>query len=460
MMANQRTEQNRETMNRALSLLNSIDQLRTPPLPDFRSSVKNLVIIGSSSRGGSSIFTEILRCTRELVHFRAEINPFLLLSGLTYPESGFDSDQLSDQGWDTPELQRKCTQLGQRLAFDAGLADSLDLREPEIYQRFVADLLWRLVIQWPFVPFDCELLSRMIDETFSEVRRVYKWSEMGFENLQLFHALLLCKINALYPEVNPYYYDLDPEYIRKYCKHVEPRSGPPGAFLIEEPPFVPIYPWRSVTNELLRNCPLIIKTPSNAYRLPFLKRLFPNASVRILHLVRNPGAAINGLYDGWRFNGFFSHRLSSELQISGYTDVFSEWGTDYWKFDLPPGWRAYTNRRLEEVCGFQWRSSHQAILDFLHNNPVEYLRVRFEDVVGSYPARAECFTRIAQWLGIDPDPLVQAACRELPPVMATSRPRQRRWFRKVELLTPVLDSPPIIQTTERLGYEHCREEWP
>ena len=58
----------------------------------------------------------------------------------------------------------------------------------------------------------------------------------------------------------------------------------------------------------------MIKTPSNAYRLPFIQALFPSARIRILHLVRNPAASINGLIEVGAFVvfmriGFLKHWL-------------------------------------------------------------------------------------------------------------------------------------------------------
>jgi hypothetical protein len=145
------------------------------------------------------------------------------------------------------------------------------------------------------------------------------------------------------------------------------------------------------------------------------------------------------------------------LNIKGYSDRFPEWGHTWWKYDLPPGWQEWTDQPLERVCGFQWRTAHQTILDFLDHHQVDSLRVAFEEVIGQVATRERTFSRIANWLGVDPAPLIAAATGELPPVMATSRPRQRRWFKKAELLLPVLADPGIIETAQRLGYDHNHE---
>ena len=46
----------------------------------------------------------------------------------------------------------------------------------------------------------------------------------------------------------------------------------------------------------------------------------------------------------------------------------------------------------------------------------------------------------------------------LPPVMATARPRQRRWFARADMIEPVLDTPAVSETAAALGY-HNRSEW-
>jgi hypothetical protein len=222
---------------------------------------------------------------------------------------------------------------------------------------------------------------------------------------------------------------------------------------------VVVHPWLPADAASLATRPLLVKTPSNAYRLPFLRALFPRARLRVLHLCRNAAASINGLYDGWRYRGFFSHRLDEPLDIAGYSDVFPEWGRRWWKFDLPPGWRAWTRRPLVEVCAFQWRSAHEAILAG-KGLCDDYLAVRFEDAVGPLAARRALFERVSDWMGVPLESrLLGVLERGLPPIMATARPRHRRWYEKAELLEPVLGSSEIRDTMERLGYEDDPRHW-
>jgi hypothetical protein len=196
------------------------------------------------------------------------------------------------------------------------------------------------------------------------------------------------------------------------------------------------------------------------HRIAFLRSLFPRARFRVLHLTRNAAASINGLYDGWRFRGFHAHRIPGGLAMPGYTDHDAEGGATWWKFDLPPGWEGWTRRPLVEVCGFQWREAHRAVLSALEDPAIDRHRLRFEDAVGSQAARREAWEDLARWLGIPLDPgLTRLVECGLPPIMATTRPRHRRWFARADLLEPVLVHPDTTRIMEAIGYAPDRAGW-
>ena len=427
-------------------------------VPQFLNRVKDVVVIASSSRGGSSIFTEILRESPGLLHFRGEINPFLQLAGLTYPGSGSGSDELTASHAENLDPGRRRI-LEREMSLDAGSAADIDLNDPEAFSRFSDSLERRLTIQWPDIRFEPGSIRPIVEASFGKLRRDYSWEKGAFADTQIFHNVFLAGIAARYPDVDPHYYDLNPDIIAGINPGITPRQGPPSSFIIEEPPFVPISPWRPASADSAERLPLVIKTPGNAYRLEFLRRLFRGARFRVLHLARNPAASINGLYDGWRYNGFYSQKLDRRLDIRGYSDLYPAWGRSWWKFDLPPGWEDRTETRLENLCGFLWRSAHDAVLGFLESTRTESLRIPFEDIIGPVDIRVGAVSRVAGWLGVDKKPLVDAVRGELPPVMATCRPRQKRWFRKAALLAPVLADPRIRETTEKLGYEFKPEGW-
>jgi len=442
---------------KACRTIERINSCRQHMIPDFCANIKEVIVIASSSRGGSSLFSEILRHSPELLHFKGEINPFLTLAGLSYPHSGRAGDLLDAQDVG-PHNAAKLLRFEREMALDVALMGEVNLGEDIMLSRFIHDLRWRLGVQWPEIDFDPGVITTEVKKVLAELCRQHGWQAGSFKDPQLFHTLFLRNIRQKYKGVNPYYYDLRPDLLQRYCPDAKKDSNSPSSCIIEEPPFVPIVPRPNVSAQMAKTKPLIFKTPSNVYRLNFLKKAFPNAKFRILHLVRNPADSINGLIDGWRYNGFFSHEFPRKLNISGYSDKFPLWGKSWWKYDLPPDWQEWINRPLEYVCGFQWRSAHQAILDYTEQNQTDFLRVKFEDVVGPISTRRQVFSRIAQWLGITGDEIIKAAVADdLPPIMATTTmpPLKRRWFEKTAIIRPVLTDPQmeILSTAARLGYK-------
>ncbi len=445
----------REARERLLRQAAALDA----PLTDLRHRIRHVVLLASSSRGGSSVLAEILRHSDELLHFRAEINLFLVLSGHAFPDSGTGSDALSARDL------RDTTTLELLLARDVGrLAGSLG--GDDDVERFAAELHWRLGAQWPLERLDIEDVTRWTRETLAEAVTEHGWAPGEFRDPQLFHALLLRRVRASHPAINPWYYDLHPDLIGTHFPGMHPSLGPPSPLVFEEPPFITIAPWRTATAADVHR-PLVIKTPSNVYRMDFWRAVFPRARVRVLHLTRNAAASINGLVDGWCFRGFYAHRLPAPLAIRGYSDVFPRWGDRWWKFDLPPGWRDLAQRPLVEVCAAQWRTAHRATLADLEATGADHLRLRFEDVVGPRDVRRAAFERLTGWLGIPLDEegdgraggLGRLVETGLPPIMATSRPRIRRWYDNAEILEPVLGRPEILDTMAALGYPLDPTTW-
>lgn len=434
--------------------LAEINSRREAGIADLFGKIKEVVVVASSSRGGSSIFTEILRRSPDLLHCKGEITPFLNLAGLNRTGGASDSDRLPALAAEParPGQGRKLTILEHEMALDLGVNRPVDLREAGNLERFGLDLLWRLTCQWPKIEIDADFLAACLAKTMAELQSRHGWQPVAFDDPQLFHIVLLRHLRKRYSKINPWYYDLAPGLIRRHCPEAHLDHAPPGELVLEEPPFVTIGPTRPVPTGLLGRSILVLKTPGNVYRLDFFRKLFPKARLRILHLVRHPAAAINGLVDGWLHHCFFSQQVEETLRIGGYSDRFPEWARTWWKYDLPPGWRGWTEKPLVEVCGFQWRAAHRATLGYLEQGGVEHLRVRFEEALGSPGERQRTFAAVGTWLGVDPAPLVSAALGDLPPVMATCRPRMNRWFKKAPLLRPVLERDDIRELTESLGF--------
>lgn len=409
--------------------------------------MEEIVLIASSSRGGSSVFSEYLRRSKSLIHLQGEINPFLIRAGLSYHHTDTGSDQLDARhaAQSGPLLELLRAELGNPAA-------RLDRAQLD------AALTERLAMQWPHLRVSHPTVVGAVDAALAQLQRESGWPEDSIPELGAFHAAFLAALRRHHPSVNPHYYDLSRSIIGQLCPADRPH-GPPGPQIIEEPPFVTISPWQTAPR---LDRPVIIKTPSNAYRLPFFAALFPNARLRLIHLTRNAAAAINGLYDGWRYpEGFYSVHLPGQLDIPGYSDAFPEFGHDWWQYDLPPDWAAWATQPLEEVCGFQWRSAHRSILGFIADHPhIDVHRVHFEDLIASETTARATIDRLIEWLGITPDEaLAQTTLLTMPLVMSTDKPRHRRWFEKTTLLEPVLKREDTGALMAQLGYARDPETW-
>jgi hypothetical protein len=413
-----------------MTLVDRLARLRTlrgPAVTGFRNRVRTLVLVASSSRGGSSMLTELLRASPRLLHLRGEINPFLRLAGLGYPESGTGSDALRASHVDGLDAARMCV-LDHELSLDAGsVCDHLDHDEP-----FILDTAWRFAVQWPSLDFDLDTWVGTALRVLRALRRERGWPAGSVPDPGAFLAALVAEL-----PVSLAYYDVPGA--------ASDGATPLGRTLIEEPPFIVPRPWLRVSSAEVSTKPLVIKTPSNAYRLGFLRALFPNARIRMIHLTRNPAATVNGLYDGWRYHGFHAHRMAAPLRIDGYAEPW------WWKFDLPPGWESVSRSSLASVCAFQWWSAHRAILDSLDG--IDFLPVRFEDLAGTPSSRFAALERIAGWLRVPFDgDLKRAARNGLDPVVATAPPGPGRWRARTDTIMPAL-GPEVLSLAARLGYD-------
>lgn len=91
---------------------------------------------------------------------------------------------------------------------------------------------------------------------------------------------------------------------------------------------------------------LLEKTPKNALRVGFLRRIFPDA--KFIFLYREPRSNIASLIDGWQAPGrFVSYRLQQRV----------------WKFLLPPQWEKMGDWSIPAIAAEQWRCANEAIAD-------------------------------------------------------------------------------------------------
>lgn len=417
---------------------------------DYHRRVREVIVIASSPRGGSSVTAELLRrrCSG-FMQPRGESIPYLTLAGLRYPRTATGSDRLGD---DVPShaVAEVRSALGRDLGF------RIHTLEAELLDRFVLDLTWRLSTQWPNESIDVAEVEDQVAATFAELQVADGWDHGEFRDAQRFHGVFLRRLQRDHPVVEPLYYDWTLAALERYLGHRPRPHGPPSAELIEMPPFLLTWPQRPADIDDVAARPLILKTSSDAYRLDFVQRLFPDAELRVLHLVRDPAACVNGLYDGWQHRGFFAVQVRGrELAISGYSDRMPAWARSWWKFDLPPGWEQVADRRLEEVCGFQWAAAHESILVYLSTTSADHLRVRFEDLelaLAGGPVPGE----LAAWLTRGRPERVRPGGEPLEPVMVTAKPDPNRWRERRTIIEPVLATSLVHDVAGVLGYVGTR----
>lgn len=130
---------------------------------------------------------------------------------------------------------------------------------------------------------------------------------------------------------------------------------------------------------------LVEKTPANSMRIPLLASLFPDA--RFIHLVRRGEDVVSSLMEGWK--------LWSKTGPG-------QWHYQNWHYLVPPGWRNWIDRPLQDICAFQWTESNRYALEDLRAVPRNrQLFVRHEDVLSD--PRAE-YARIMDFCELDSSP--------------------------------------------------------
>ncbi len=419
-----------------------------PPQP---SDVREVLLLLSASRGGSSLLYELLARHPQVVSLHGEHVPH-------YKLHGFDLDA-SEDGSDRFQRFRPADAAALGATISAGLRAAVPCGDTGHDLLFACDVADRLAVQWPEAGTEpARLLAAVLDAVEFHRKELPdgRWQLPGFLAALSRALAVACPghpFRAHYTDSG----EPRPE--------AEPALGPPAPrYTLEEPPFTMPGPRALPGPELLRRRVLLLKASVDAYRLPLVTALFPRARVRILHLTRNPAASVNGLMDGWLDRGFFSYNTREladpvTLAIEGYSDR-GPWGGSWWNFDAPPGWRALARAPLAEVAAFQWAGAHGAIIESLAGYPPsETLRVGFEDIAGAAARRQRTLRRILEFAGLDQSSGT-AADQPLPLVMSTRTPRPGRWRERADAVLPALSDRHLMDVAGELGYSMVdREQW-
>jgi hypothetical protein len=405
----------------------TIKSRRAVPHSDLDWMVRRVVVILSSSRGGSTLLKETLALHPRVASLDGEPDPLLALS-----DNGFNHNSDSD----CIELVANAAELA------SSILDEISFASADILDTHLLLRKWknRLALQFPLHFLDAGAYRRLEQSLELALSLFDPGDRRSDAELQ---GLIL---SAVFRD--------DPWRISYYDGNAAPGANFhfDEAMKIEEPPFVvPTLRRRPFALADVPDSVLLFKSPSDAYRIGMYEQLFPNAEVTYIHLTRGFAQSVNGLMDGWLYPlGFFSHdlsKISCELAIEGYSDRVP-FGRRWWKFDLPRNWRNFTRAKLEEVCLNQWYSVHEAILQ----RGVCTLRVSFEDFIGN---PAAVLRRITDHLDLRDMALPNA----LPIKMATEPPDSRRWHKRGPMLMELSRRPEVREMMGLLGYSMDSHKW-
>ena len=169
--------------------------------------------------------------------------------------------------------------------------------------------------------------------------------------------------------------------------------------------------------------PWLEKTPKNALRIPFLKRVFPDA--RFIFLWRDPRENLSSIMEAWRSGGWITYPA-----LPGWDGP--------WSLLLPPGWQFLRGAALETVAAWQWRSTNQtAIEDLQQLPPQDWTSVNYQDFLANPEATTR---RLCDFVHVPFDAALQTRTRgQLPPSRQThTAPAPDKWRRNEDAILRVL----------------------
>jgi Sulfotransferase family len=193
---------------------------------------------------------------------------------------------------------------------------------------------------------------------------------------------------------------------------------------------------------------VIDKTCINVMRVSYLRALFPQS--RFVYIHRDGRDNVSSLIDGWLHNGHFGLSkllgpLPCAVNIGG--------ALHDWSFLLPPGWRAYNDSPLEEVCAYQWLMANRLALDALAKLPSDqWTRIRYEDL---FERPVEVFREVFERLDLPFDEAIRQRCATLdarPTSIVRGAPKKEKWReRHAAMIERIL--PRIAPLMSELGYD-------
>lgn len=371
--------------------------------------IQNVCVILTSSRGGSSVFKEVLTQSDDTIFLDGEEEPYYILTQNGYPFNS-DSDKIDSFNNKYELLKLISTDIGKNISS----TKEIDIDE------FVNFWRNRLLLQFPqYLDRDDESFANILMTIHNIIKLGIEVENKSFD--QINNSIIQMLENSQFYDGFIKSFKDAPSFNREYD----------SKYKIEESPFVTPKLKTRPNSQELANKTLILKTPQDCYRVDAIRELFPHANIKFIHLTRNVAATVNGLIDGWQSDkAFFAHDVSHEtfLDIEDY-----ETSNKWWKFDLPPNWQDFTQSNLEDVCVNQWIYSHKSIYESI-NQDDELLKIKFEDFVQD---PTNILKDVTNFLNIS-----DININELPETMTTNKPEMQRWKRKKNIINQAIDNNP------------------
>jgi hypothetical protein len=379
---------------------------------EWNKLVRNVIVVLSASRSGSSLIYNALCSTGEIVAPAGEHEPWITLSENKYPFK--QSDAISDDIDNQPKLLRLMRN------------DLLVRSKRESAESTLPHLSNRLIIRRS----EGDANAAVLDDIRAQ-------EEVGLEYWERVIA------------------ELGGTALKPMPVEVSQFTDPEFSLPIENPPLIDQPLSHIASDDELSVKTLLFKSPSDVYRSGMYEQLFPNATIRYIHLSRGFVQTTNGLMDGWQKDDtdFISNPVGipNPLNIQDYS--ITDLTKSYWCFDLFPGWEKHTDSTLLEVCADQWLNAHIHALENFDSSG----RVSFEQF---YTDPAKFYALLSDLTDIDTTDYNWSKN-----IMSTETPSQYRWkkrettFRNLSRYLPGEALSRIREVQDELGYSMQEETW-
>ncbi len=420
---------------------------------DWTPKVKKLLLVTCASRSGSSVLTEFLKQHPEIYSLQGENNVALKKVSMTPPDMADDRLTADDLSF--------LRETDGYLTLQREIARDL-ITDPVKFKNGDESVMWLAVSGANYMrqlfrkTRDANTSVRLDPERFAAcfvhaLDDCYA-SRIPRDDWKSVNTFLLARLTEQYPDFNPFLYDIDKDAMRELTGLEPDHFASQLDVIVEEPPFITLAPSKPPRVDDLNRKWLLLKTPANVYRAGFIRALFPNAEIKVIHLTRHPGASINGLVDGWVSDGFH-YSAVNDLKVF-YPDQDRVLDLKHWKFDMPPLWPSFTMADVYDVAGFQWSAAHWAAINYMKEFCDGYERFRFEDIVDPHKRRKSLAALSRFAIGDDSIaelPWIDRAVANSGPGGAIPAPD--RWRNREKFISPRLQDGKCRELAEEFDYD-------